>query len=236
MPDRGWIVPRCRGEALPRPPAPWARARAGRVPGCGDDRDRPPTGLRGAMPALAGRTGQAAPDPYQTGVAPTRRRPMPHRGWVGPRCRGEALPRPPAPEARHMRDASRHAAMIATDRRWVSPVICRPWRAGRVRQRLTPTWRLRRSVAHRCPTGDASPYPCRGEARPRPPAPPGAVTRGTHRHAATVWNGTPDERRWDGLPALAGRTGQAAPDPYRAGVAPTRGAHVPDRGCTTPRL
>jgi hypothetical protein len=33
-----------------------------------------------------------------------------------------------------------------------------------------------------------------------------------------------------GLPALAGRTGQAAPDPYMA-IAAIRGAPLPDRGC-----
>jgi hypothetical protein len=96
-------------------------------------------GVPGDLPALAGRTGQALPDPYRA-VAAIRGAPLPDRGCTAPRCRGEALPRPPAPD--------------------------------------------------------------------------GAAIRGTHWHAATDWNGTPDERRRDGLPALAGRTGQAPPDPY----------------------
>jgi hypothetical protein len=49
-------------------------------------------------------------------------------------------------------------------------VVRRPWRAGRVRHRLTPTkWGYRPTVAGRCGTGDASANSCRGEALPRPP-------------------------------------------------------------------
>jgi hypothetical protein len=47
-----------------------------------------------------GPTGQAPPDPYETGIAPTRRARMPARGRLAYPCRGEAPPRPPAPEAR----------------------------------------------------------------------------------------------------------------------------------------
>ena len=90
------------------------------------------------------------------------------------------MPRPAAPEVRH---PTSH---------------CRPYRAGRVRHRLTPTGTR---VVDPAPVGD-------GQATvPRPSRPVGARraspgrTRGAASHVA--------------LPALSGRTGQAPPDPYR---------------------
>jgi len=101
---------------------------------------------------------------------------------------------------------------------------------GRTGQAAPDPYRAGRSppaVAPMCPTGDVSPYPCRGEALPRPPAPPGAAIRGDA--CARSW--VAGAVRSAGP---AGRTGQAPPDPYRAGVTHRRQTPIPDRGWVRP--
>jgi hypothetical protein len=122
----------CRGEALPRPPAPHGAAmRRGRHVSPDTQRrpaeqpsPRSPGRKRSGFspgrslpttPAVvitvpphplasicrpSGPAGQAPPDPYKRGSAPHRGAHVPDRGRIAPPCRGEALPRPPAPEAR----------------------------------------------------------------------------------------------------------------------------------------
>jgi hypothetical protein len=59
----------------------------------------------GVIPGPGGPAGQAPPDPYATGRSPTMCRHAPDRADATPPCRGEALPRPPAPPARRFRVA-----------------------------------------------------------------------------------------------------------------------------------
>ena len=78
---------------------------------------------------------------------------MPDRGWTAPQCRGEALPRPPAPS---------FTLVAGGTARW----------AGRVRHRLTPTGRgIPTHRAWSVSNWRRPPLPCTGEALPRPPAP-----------------------------------------------------------------
>ncbi len=77
-----------------------------------------------------------------------------------PRCRGEALPRPTAPPARPTPAPGIRGIGDPPDTAPITlPGDCRPWRAGRVRHRLTPTKR-----------GSGAAHPCRH-----------ALHRGRHR-------------------------------------------------------
>ena len=97
---------------------------------------------RGGVCRPGGPAGQAAPDPYRTGVASARRTRMPDRGCAAQPCRGEALPRPAAPEGAATRSAACGTAATlpgtttdASPPAWAGP----PGR--RVRHRLIPTGR-----------------------------------------------------------------------------------------------
>ena len=102
----------------------------------------------------------------------------------------------------------------------------------RVRHRLTPTGpgRSRPTMAPKSPIGDAAPHPCRGEALPRPPAPPARQTRW---HASTTppIHPAPCPSHHPGIAGPHGPAGQAPPDPYATGRSPTR-AGMPRTGQT----
>jgi hypothetical protein len=161
--------------------------------------------------------GQAPPDPGVHGT--------PAASGDG-RGRGEAAS-PAAPQARHMRVAG-HAALITTDRR-------HGWSAGPGGPdgSGTPdpyqTGVSAPPVAHDRPTGDGLPHLVGAR---RCLARRAAWRGNSSRPAArtTIDNGTA-VTIGAGSPALAGRTGQAAPDPYRTGgSAPHRRTRMPDRG------
>jgi hypothetical protein len=116
------------------------------------------------------------------------------------------------------------AAMVAAPPHPLAS-ICRPWRAGRVRHRLTPTKRGRSPDPSR-PCGalvlDCANL-CRGEAPPRPPAPHGAATSVADTSRTTRTADQPSARIYD-RPAVNGR----AQSPSRLKPADPYGA------CTTP--
>ena len=116
-----------------------------------------------------GPAGQAAPDPYRTGIAPTRRARMPDGGRLAYPCRGEAPPRPPRSRRGNLRGAQ--PARLARETHRQSRTACSlPALPGwRVTHRLTPTgWGVtQRPHAHRSPRRWTIPH--RGQAcRARP--------------------------------------------------------------------
>jgi hypothetical protein len=176
----------CRGEALPRPPAPPARrfrvADTSRTTRRADQ----PSGPLHDRPAVNGRA-----------QSPSRLKPAdPNDACTQPIDPGAWAPHSPLqgawgfspglqPRAHGWRPPPLGSPSVPR-RRCHSPALA----GRRVRHRLTPTGlgRSRRTMAPKYPIGDAAPHPCRGEALPRPPAPPArrfrvADTSGTTRIA-----------------------------------------------------
>jgi hypothetical protein len=103
---------------------------------------------------------------------------------------------------------------------------------ARPRQHATPG-RWRRPVVRTCRTADVPSDPV-GATRVSPAAPSARqhpfVAGDIHGDAA------PMSRKWpQGDMPAPWSAGQAAPDPYNAGLTPERGAHIPDRGCIAPQ-
>ncbi len=155
------------------------------------------------------------------GTRPPAGTPHRHRRNDG-RCRW--------PQWRRAEYRGRCPAVTATAHRRSATVSFAGPPGRRVRHRLTPTkrGRWRQSMAHNWPTSDAAPdHPCRGEALPRPPhhghgnsSRPAARTAIDNDTALTIGTGLPP----------SGPAGQALPDPYQTGIAPTRHTRMPDRG------
>jgi hypothetical protein len=159
IPDRGWVVPPCRGEALPRPPAPHGAAHAGRRPACGDDHDRPLSHAGGGLPALTGRRVRHRLTPTGRGLPPFRGAHVPDRAWVTHVVGARRCLARPRHQARETHGRYRPVAMAKGHCPTDDGCRCRPSRAGRVRHRLIPTTRGQRPNArHDCPTGDGSPH------------------------------------------------------------------------------
>jgi hypothetical protein len=182
-------------------------------------------------PRPCGPAGQAAPDPYRAGPTPHRGTHMPDRGWTAPRCRGEALPRPPAPEARRFRVADTSRSTRTADQ-LSARLHDRPAVNGRAQ---SPS-RLKPADPHGACTRPIDPG---AWAPSQPPSgglrtEPGASAPGVRCPPPPPWSSPHRDTRRHALPALAGRTGQAAPDPYMAGVVPSRRTPMSDRGRIAP--
>jgi len=129
-------------------------------------------------------------------------------------CRGEALPRPPAPHGaaiqrgRHVPpDTQRRPAERPSPR---SPGRSRP---GSVPKPADPYGACTEPID---PGAWAPSQPPSGGLRTEP----GASAPGVRGRPPPPWSSPHPGTDWHALPALAGRTGQAAPDPYKRGVHP----------------
>jgi hypothetical protein len=166
----------------------------------------------------SGPAGQAPPDPYRTGPTPHRRTHVPDRGCVAPPCRGEALPRPPAPPARQFNVADTSRPTRSADQP-NGRIDDRPAVNGRAQSpsRLKPADPNGPCTQPIDPGAWAPSCPLQGACGLSPGLQPRAFAAD---RPGSDGRGTAAPFGVD-LPALAGRTGQAAPDPYQGGeVAP----------------
>ena len=128
--------------------------------------------IGGKFPALAGRTGQAAPDPYMA-VAAIRGAPLPDRGCFAVPLSGRGAA---SPARATRRGHPRHTPARGDRLEWHTGRTATGWFAGPggpAGQAPPDPYRAGRSppaVAPMCPTGNAPRRVCRGGAPPRPPA------------------------------------------------------------------